>query len=136
MTRERISVWVTVACLCCAAGLGAQSDSGSDTNPGARSVPRLIKFSGSMNPQITQTQNETPKPESGKSLDLTFSLYEAPEGGDALWTETQKAQLDGQGRYTVLLGATQPEGLPLSLFSSGKALWLGVQAQAPGAGEQ
>ncbi|MGO9270576.1 MAG: hypothetical protein ACLQOO_10040 [Terriglobia bacterium] len=36
----------------------------------------------------------------------------------------------------MLLGTTQPEGLPLDLFTSGKALWLGVQPQLPGAVEQ
>jgi hypothetical protein len=41
-----------------------------------------------------------------------------------------------QGRYTVLLGATLPDGLPLDLFTTGKALWLGVQPQLPGEGEQ
>jgi len=90
-----------------------------------------------MNPQLTQTpENEKAKNPSPMSIGATFSLYELQEGGSALWTETQKVQLDEQGRYTVLLGATQPEGLPLDLFTSGKALWLGVQAQAPGAVEQ
>jgi hypothetical protein len=50
--------------------------------------------------------------------------------------ETQKVQLDAQGRYTVLLGATEPDGLPLDLFTSSKARWLGVQPQLPGEGEQ
>ena len=58
------------------------------------------------------------------------------EGGSPLWSESQKVQVDEQGRYTVLLGATQAEGLPLDLFTSGKALWLGVQPQLPGAVEQ
>jgi len=35
-----------------------------------------------------------------------------------------------------LLGAASPNGLPLDLFTSGKALWLGVQPQIAGAGEQ
>src|SRR5208282_4875186 len=44
--------------------------------------------------------------------------------------------LDAQGHYTVMLGAVSPNGLPLDLFTSGKALWLGVQPQISGAGEQ
>ena len=52
-----------------------------------------------------------------------------------LWSESQKVQLDEQGRYVVLLGATSPDGLPLDFFTSGKALWLGVQPQLSGAGE-
>jgi len=42
------------------------------------------------------------------------------EGGSPLFVETQNLQVDEQGRYTVLLGATQPDGLPLDLFTSGK----------------
>ena len=75
------------------------------------------------------------KPATG-AITATFSLYEFQEGGSPLWVETQNLQLDDQGRYTVLLGATQPEGLPLDLFTSGRARWLGVQPQLPGAGEQ
>jgi hypothetical protein len=33
---------------------------------------------------------------------------------------------DGRGNYTVQLGATKLDGLPLGLFSSGEARWLGV----------
>jgi hypothetical protein len=70
------------------------------------------------------------------AADVTFSLYTFQEGGSPLWVETQKLQLDEQGHYTVLLGATQPEGLPLDLFTSGQAQWLGVQPELPGAPEQ
>ncbi|MGO9270637.1 MAG: hypothetical protein ACLQOO_10370, partial [Terriglobia bacterium] len=101
---------------------------------------RLIKFSGEINPQIAQiTQNkdnENGKSQSATRIAVTFSLYELQEGGSSLWSESQKVQLDEQGRYTVLLGATQADGLPLDLFTSGKALWLGVQPQLPGAVEQ
>ncbi len=106
----------------------------------AGSVPRLIKFSGQINPQITQIigtkESESVKNQPAALVTLLFSLYELQEGGSPLWTESQRVQVDDQGRYSVLLGATQPEGLPLDLFTSGKALWLGVQAQAPGAVEQ
>ncbi|MGO9270630.1 MAG: tail fiber domain-containing protein [Terriglobia bacterium] len=118
-----------------AISLRAQSGSGS-----AGVVPRLIKFSGEVNPQITQItqtkENENGKSQSPAVVALSFSLYELQEAGSPLWSESQKVQLDEQGRYTVLLGATQPEGLPLDLFTSGRALWLGVQPQLPGATEQ
>jgi len=100
-------------------------------------VPRLINFSGTISPQITQiSQNETQTPGSSRAINVTFSLYELQEGGTPLWSESQRVQLDDQGHYTVLLGSTQPEGLPLDLFTSGKAQWLGVQPQLPGAVEQ
>jgi hypothetical protein len=87
----------------------------------------LIKFSG----VVTASDG---KPATG-AVPLTFTLYNAPEEGANLWTETQSAQLDAQGHYTVLLGAASTAGLPLDLFASGTALWLGVQPDLAGAGE-
>jgi hypothetical protein len=43
--------------------------------------------------------------------------------------ETQNVQPDKNGRYSVALGSTTNQGLPTSLFVSGEARWLGVQAQ-------
>ncbi len=146
MTRQRLSAVVAAVCLLATVSLRAQSGPGGDSNSGANSgagvsaVPRLIKFSGEINPQIaqiTQTKdNESGSNQPARLITVTFSLYELQEGGSPLWSESQEAQMDGQGRYTVLLGATQADGLPLDLFTSGKALWLGVQPQLPGAVEQ
>jgi len=142
MRKQRVSVWLAVVCLFGAVSLPAQSGSESDPNsgPSANGVPRLIKFSGAINPQITQIA-QSKENESGKNplptmVEVTFSLYELQEGGSPLWSEGQKVQVGEQGHYTVLLGATETEGLPLDLFVSGKALWLGVQPQLPGATEQ
>jgi len=100
-------------------------------------VPRLVKFSGKVNPQITQIkEGESGKNQLPTVVGVTFSLYELQDGGTPLWSESQKVQLDDQGRYTVLLGATSATGLPLDLFTSGKALWLAVQPQLPGAVEE
>jgi hypothetical protein len=96
--------------------------------PAAGVVPHLVRFNGVL-------KDHTGKPASGV-VGLTCALYELPEGGSPLWTESESVRLNEQGRYTVLLGATLPEGLPLDLFTTGKALWLGVQAQLPGEGEQ
>ena len=59
---------------------------------------------------------------------ITFALYKDQQDGAALWLETQNVTEDEQGRFAALLGATQPEGLPLDLFTSGQAHFLGVQA--------
>ena len=84
-------------------------------------VPRLIKFSG------------VAKDEAGKSktglVGVTFALYKDQEGGSPLWVETQNVQADATGHYTALLGSASVEGVPLNLFSSGEAQWLGVQVQ-------
>jgi hypothetical protein len=117
--------------------LGAQqadSSPSDNTNlpalsqPAPGTVPRLIKFTG----VVKDVSGKVPTGVVG----LTFSLYELPEGGSALWEEEQSVQVDSLGRYTVLLGATSPGGLPLDLFTTGEALWLGVQGQLPGQAEQ
>jgi hypothetical protein len=91
-------------------------------------IPRLIKFAG----VITDKNG---KPQTG-TVSVTFALYESQAGGSALWQETQSVRLDDHGRYSVLLGATQPEGLPLDIFASGQALWLSTQPEVAGETEQ
>jgi hypothetical protein len=137
MRRNYIFAGAVVVCLLGGLGLQAQqSDSSASDNtnlspssqPVAGTVPRLIKFTGAV-------KDLTGKVPTGV-VGLTFSLYELPEGGNPLWVETQSLTLDSLGHYTALLGANSPEGLPLELFTSSKALWLGVQAQLPGQPEQ
>jgi hypothetical protein len=60
---------------------------------------------------------------------ITFALYSEPTGGAPLWLETQNVTADSNGRYTALLGATKPDGLPAELFTSEQARWVGVQVQ-------
>jgi hypothetical protein len=47
----------------------------------------------------------------------------------ALWIETQTVPLDASGKYTVLLGATKAEGIPMELFTSGEAQWLSIRVE-------
>jgi trimeric autotransporter adhesin len=85
------------------------------------SVPRLVKFSGTLTGSGGQ-------PLSGV-VGVTFALYEEERGGAPLWMETQNLRADGNGRYTAMLGATSPGGLPADPFTSGQARWVGVQAE-------
>lgn len=78
------------------------------------SVFSVIKFSGVLKDAMGEPQTGT--------LGVTFAFYSEREGGAPLWLETQNIQPDPQGRYTVLLGALQAEGLPLELFASGARL--------------
>jgi len=82
-------------------------------------VPRLVNFSG----RATDVQG---KPVSGIA-GITFAVYKGQNDGAPLWTETQNVQADSRGNYTVQLGATKSGGLPLELFTSGEARWLGVR---------
>jgi hypothetical protein len=106
----------------------AARSSGSTQPASGTVVPRLVQFSGT----VTDA--------SGKAatgmVAITFSLYTLQDGGTPLWSETQTVALDSQGRYTTFLGAASAEGLPLDLFTSGSARWLGVAPSLPGIGEQ
>jgi hypothetical protein len=82
-------------------------------------VPRLVNFSG----KVADAQG---KPLPGIA-GVTFSIYKDQFEGAPLWLETQNVTADAKGNYNVQLGATKPAGLPLDLFSSGEARWLGVQ---------
>src|SRR3990167_8275698 len=86
------------------------------------SVPRLIKFSGTLNDPVWKLRR-------GGLVSVTFALYAGPEDESALWLETQNVQLDDQGRFTVLLGATRDAGVPVELFASGEARWLGLRVE-------
>ena len=88
------------------------------------SVPRLIKIAGVFHPADGQP--------AGTVESVTFSIYADPDGGVPLWQETQTIMLDEQGRYTVLLGATQESGIPAAVFASGDAQWLGTMFERPG----
>jgi hypothetical protein len=100
----------------------AVSESPSAANAFARasqaSLPRLVKFSGTVKDTAA-----------GPLMGITFALYKDQEGGAALWLETQNVPLEDNGHYSVLLGANSSEGLPIELFTTGEARWLGVQPE-------
>jgi hypothetical protein len=126
MTRTGIRAWAGLVCVVCAGSLAAQQgDPSAEVSSGAAAsaatrVPHLVQFSG------------TARDLSGQALtgpvELHFAIYQEQADATALWQETQTLQVDEQGRYTVLLGATQPEGLPAELFVTGVARWLGIAA--------
>jgi len=96
--------------------LNAQQPAPSAT---AAVVPRLVSFSGT----AVTAQG---KPLSG-TAGVTFCIYKNQTDGAPLWMETQTIQADSKGNYTTQLGATKSDGLPVELFASGEARWLGVR---------
>ena len=134
--RNRAKLSMMALCLSCASASygqqsGASKASFSIAEPANGSeAPHLISFSGISSPQITHPESQTLG--SSPAKNISFSLCELQQGESALWAASQKVQLDEQGRYTVLLGSAQPEGLPLDLSTSGKARWLGIQPVADG----
>jgi hypothetical protein len=103
--RLTLTVWLVLMAMVVALDVSAQT-------------PRVVRQSGVVRDGAGQ-------PRAGAAT-LTFGIYAEAEGGAPLWTEVQAVTLDRQGRYAVALGALAPEGLPLALFTSGEARWLGV----------
>lgn len=89
---------------------------------------RLVQFSGTL-------KDSKGQPLAG-ALAVTFAIYKDGEGGAPLWQETQNVTLDAQGRYSVLLGATSAEGMPVETFSADEPRWLGIRPQTSDNQEQ
>ncbi len=104
------------------------------TTPGATTtaqVPRLVRFSGTapgVGGNIASGIGEGNT--ASRVVGVTFSLYAEQTGGAPLWSEVQNVQVDKSGHYTVMLGSTQADGLPLSMFTAAQAQWLGVRVEA------
>lgn len=123
---------IALAFVCLALSLAAQTPN-STTAPVAATVPRLITFSGTLISASTEAGENgvvlAPGTVPTHVVAITFSLYSEQTDGAPLWSEVQNVHVDSSGRYTVQLGATQPDGLPMDIFTSAQAQWLGVQRQ-------
>jgi len=111
--RNAVCCWGVVLMFCCSLNAQLQAP------PPEAVVPQLVNFSG----KATDAKGNVISDIAG----MTFSIYNQQEGGAPLWMETQNVTADAKGNYTVQLGASKSEGLPLDLFSSGEARWLGVR---------
>ena len=110
--KNLLSLFVLIAVL---SGLLA----GQQASPSAGVVPHLVNYSGrTMDAKGTVVSGVT---------GVTFAIYKEQYEGAPLWMETQNVTADSRGTFTVQLGATKSEGLPVELFSSGEARWLGVR---------
>jgi hypothetical protein len=87
------------------------------TVAGAPVVPQQVRYSGKL---VTRA---------GETVEAVFRIYATAEGGEPLWTETQRIGVAVDGFYSVLLGAASPAGLPQTVFAGGAARWLGVSVE-------
>src|SRR5713101_1720438 len=150
--RTNLGSWMILVCLFSGVGVEARQETlpkdkssgqsqrsvasdpemprgGPDAGPAQNvAVPRLVKFSSTAKDQLGHSPTGV--------VGVTFAIYKEQEGGAALWMETQNVQLDEQGHYAVLLGATKNEGLAVELFAAAEPRWLGVQLNLPGEVEQ
>ena len=96
----------------------------TETTACGQGVPHFVKFNAAL-------KTVAGVPRTG-TVAIKFVIYGDAAGGTPLWQEVQNSQLDQQGRYEVMLGATASEGIPMELFTSGEPRWLEVQALIPG----
>jgi hypothetical protein len=80
-------------------------------------LPHVIKYSGSL------------KDAPAGTVGVTFAIYDKQDSVASMWLETQSVTADESGHYNVILGSTKADGLPASIFASGEARWIGVQAE-------
>src|SRR5580658_445805 len=99
----------------CRAQVAAQPVESAAANSSV--VPQAMRFSGA-------AANRA-----GDTLEAVFHIYAEPEGGEPLWSETQRITIERDGNYSVLLGAATGGGLPQSLFVGGKPRWLGISME-------
>ena len=100
----------------------------------AVSIPAIsqLAITSAINPPIVPqiaTHSGIVLDRAGETVEMVFSLYSAPEGGDPLWNETQLVSVGQDGRYSVLLGSATEGGLPQTVFAGGSARWLGVSVE-------
>lgn len=122
LTRMSTSVLVLCLAVCASAQEFTQAAREVVASHGA-GVPRLVRFSGSLQRQSSAAQREDA---TSTVKALTFSLFAEQTGGTALWTESQNVAVTADGKYTTMLGAATPGGIPAEMFSSGEARWLEV----------
>lgn len=128
MRLRRVARCTFASCLIFASLVSAQVNSQpSDALNSITTVPRVIQTRG-----ILRDGNGNPLT---GNVEVTFTFYNDQNGLAPIWQEVRNVRLDSGGHYTVLLGATNDEGLPLEVFSKGEAHWLGVrpdgQAEQP-----
>src|SRR5579863_5585452 len=94
-----------------------QFEQGTETVASAPVVPQQVRYAGKL------------ASHAGVAVDAQFRIYAAAEGGEPLWTETQRVTIGEDGSYTVLLGSGESRGLPQTVFAGGVARWLGVSIE-------
>jgi len=97
------------------------SESNIATGPASPSttplIPQQIRYSGAALER------------SGDTVEAVFRIYAEREGGEPLWSETQRVTIAPDGRYSVLLGSASELGLPQTVFAAGQARWLSVSIE-------
>ncbi|HEY2858923.1 MAG TPA: hypothetical protein VGJ21_10945 [Terracidiphilus sp.] len=123
--KSRVSVGGRCCCIGISAllslsvniGASAQQDEVRATSTAAAVIPQQMKYAGA-------AANRA-----GDTVEAVFRIYASPQGGEPLWSETQRIAVDAGGKFSVLLGSATQGGLPQALFAGGQARWLGVSIE-------
>jgi hypothetical protein len=92
-------------------------------------VPRLIQVTGVFQPADGQAASAVEI--------VTVSIYAEPDGALPVWQERQSVAVEKTtGRFTLLLGASYPDGIPAEVFGAGQAQWMSVLFERAGEREQ
>src|SRR5688572_12536190 len=102
----RVSIWSVCVFAIALTTAHAQS-------PTVTSVPRIVRVTSTFHPADG-------KPPAAVET-MSLSIYAEETGGAPLWQEAQTVSVNPDGRFTLLLGSTRPEGLPQDLFEIGRA---------------
>ena len=95
----------------------ARSVEAVQTVTAAPVIPQQVRYAGKLATRA------------GDTVEAVFRIYAVEEGGQPLWTETQRVTVAEDGSYTILLGAASSAGLPQTVFAGGAARWLGVSVE-------
>ena len=94
----------------------------------AAAAVTLFTISASAQVPVSLTQQGRLLDDSGQPItgqkQLTFSIYDARTGGNAVWQESISVQLDDQGFYNVTLGGPN-KPIDASVLEGGNR-WLGI----------
>ena len=82
-------------------------------------VPPLIPFSGMI--------ESAPGERLPNDVTVTFQIFKDQLGGNPLFVESQRLEIDTGGHYSAQLGATLANGIPIDLFANGEARWLEIE---------
>jgi hypothetical protein len=133
-TRPQPAVLVIAAVFCMlAASLSSSAAAQSADAASAPPAPSELASPALAGENLIRWTASLPEA-AGKTVQVRFDLFQNSAGGVALWSETQRVTVAADGKYSVLLGATTPEGLPATLFAAGDARWIEAKLVGGAAG--
>lgn len=110
-----IGVVILVASLTIAVAFGSRWSFGKGGKQ-VESVPQLLNYQGRL------TDPSTGAPVADGDYNITFSIYDVPTGGSALWSEIDTVTVS-KGFFNILLGNINP--VSVTLFD-GSESWIGI----------